>query len=68
MSQEIINFNSGTGDIEVNFDADNETVWLSLQKISELFGRDKSVISRHLKNIYDSNIIPQEILTVSFKI
>ena len=33
--------------IEVKFD--NETVWLSLNQISELFGRDKSLISRHLK-------------------
>lgn len=38
--------------IEVTFE--NETVWLSLNQISELFGRDKSVISRHLKNIFKS--------------
>lgn len=48
-------FNSDAGDIEVNIDAHNETVWLSLQDISALFERDKSVISRHLKNIYDSH-------------
>ncbi|MFZ1323076.1 MAG: virulence protein RhuM/Fic/DOC family protein [Ignavibacteria bacterium] len=36
--------------IEVRFATD--TVWLSLNQISDLFGRDKSVISRHLKNIY----------------
>jgi prophage maintenance system killer protein len=36
--------------IEVKFD--NETLWLSLNQIAVLFGRDKSVISRHLKNIY----------------
>jgi prophage maintenance system killer protein/prophage antirepressor-like protein len=33
---------------------EGETVWLSLQQLTELFGRDKSVISRHLKNIFDS--------------
>ena len=31
---------------------DKETVWLSLNQLSQLFGRDKSVISRHLRNIY----------------
>lgn len=31
---------------------DEETVWLSLNQIAQLFGRDKSVISRHLKNIF----------------
>ena len=31
---------------------ENETVWLSLNQIAQLFARDKSVISRHLRNIY----------------
>jgi len=33
---------------------DQETVWLSLSQISTLFGRDKSVISRHIRNIYQT--------------
>jgi len=37
-------------EIEVRFEED--TVWLSLNQIVELFGRDKSVISRHFHNIY----------------
>ncbi|MFW2178218.1 MULTISPECIES: hypothetical protein [unclassified Moraxella] len=32
--------------VEVRFD--NETVWLSLQQMADMYGRDKSVISRHL--------------------
>ncbi len=28
---------------------ENETLWLNLTQLAELFGRDKSVISRHLK-------------------
>ena len=39
--------------IEVQFE--NETAWLTLNQISVLFNRDKSVISRHLKKIFDSN-------------
>ena len=38
--------------IEVRLDKRNETFWLSLNQISDLFERDKSVISRHLKNIF----------------
>ena len=41
--------------IEVKVDEQNETFWLSLNQISTLFGRDKSVISRHLKNIFIEN-------------
>lgn len=36
--------------IEVRFEG--ETVWLSLNQLADLFGRDKSVISRHLSNVY----------------
>jgi death-on-curing family protein len=38
--------------VEVTFE--NDTFWLSLKQISDLFERDKSVISRHLKNIFES--------------
>ena len=37
---------------KVEVKIENETVWLSLNQMAQLFGRDKSVISRHLKNIY----------------
>ncbi|TCK02016.1 Fic/DOC family protein [Volucribacter psittacicida] len=40
----------GDPKVEVRFEQD--TVWLSLQQMADIFGRDKSVISRHLKNIY----------------
>ena len=36
--------------IEVTFDGD--TVWLSLDQMAKLFQRDKSTISRHIKNIF----------------
>src|SRR5450755_1082047 len=37
--------------VEVRFDGD--TAWLSLGQMAELFQRDKSVISRHVKNAFD---------------
>ena len=47
---EIILFENENVKLEVN--VQDETVWLSLEQMSELFGRDKSVISRHIKNIF----------------
>ncbi len=38
--------------VEVEITYDNESLWLSLNQIAELFDRDKSVISRHIKNIF----------------
>src|SRR6185312_13854236 len=46
--------------IEVQFD--NDTFWLSLNQISTLFERDKSVISRHLKNIFESDELKKEVV------
>ncbi|WP_026954125.1 RhuM family protein [Algoriphagus vanfongensis] len=47
---EIYQGTDGQTQIEVKFEGD--TFWLPLQQISELFQRDKSVISRHIRNIY----------------
>ena len=40
----------GVSRIEVKFQGD--TVWLSLNQMAELFQRDKSAISKHIKNIF----------------
>jgi len=42
----------GDGKAEISVRLDNETVWLSLGQITELFELDKSVISRHINNIF----------------
>lgn len=48
----------GHTQIDVRMEAD--TLWLTLLQMAELFNRDKSVISRHLKNIFDSGELSQE--------
>lgn len=40
----------GITKVEVTFD--NDTVWLSLEQIAELFQKNKSTISRHIKNVF----------------
>lgn len=47
---EIAIFESTNGEIQVQLE--KETVWLSLDQLSQLFGRDKSTISRHLNNVF----------------
>ena len=48
-------YQSKTGKIEFRGDLQKDTVWGNLNQIADLFGRDKSVISRHIKNIFKSN-------------
>jgi len=52
--------------IEVRLDEVNETFWLSLMQIASLFERDKSVISRHLKNIFKDNELDKNSVVAFF--
>ncbi|MBU4360275.1 type II toxin-antitoxin system death-on-curing family toxin [Patescibacteria group bacterium] len=45
----------GIARLDVKLDLDKETVWLNLNQIALLFNIDKSGISRHIKNIFDSH-------------
>lgn len=58
--KEIIIYQAKSGQIEFRGDFDRDTVWGSLNQIAELFGRDKSVISRHIKNIFQSQELEPE--------
>jgi hypothetical protein len=52
--------------IEVKVDSQNDTFWLSLNQIAFLFDRDKSVISRHLKNIFNENELDRDSVVAFF--
>lgn len=49
---EVIIYQTPDGNTQLDVQLEDETVWLSLNQISTLFERDKSVISRHIRNIY----------------
>ena len=55
---------TGTVRIEVLYEA--ETFWLSLTQMAELFGRDKSVISRHLANVFADRELLREATVANF--
>lgn len=48
----------GLAQIETTFDGD--TVWLSKAQMAELFQRDRSVISKHIKNVFEEGELPRE--------
>jgi len=47
-------YQAKSGKIEFRGDFGRDTIWGNLNQIAELFGRDKSVISRHINNIFNS--------------
>ena len=57
---EIILFENQGVKLEVN--VKDETVWLNLEQMSELFGRDKSVISRHIKNALSEELKDEKVI------
>jgi hypothetical protein len=52
LTESVVIYEGGEARVEVR--VERESVWLSLQQLAELFGRDKSVISCHLKAIFAS--------------
>lgn len=63
MNSEFIIYQSPDGTIKIDVLFQGETVWLSLNQLSTLFNRDKSVISRHIKNIFDEGeLIPEAVV------
>jgi hypothetical protein len=60
MKNEIILYRPDALAEHIEVRLDEETVWLSLNQMAQLFNRDKSVISRHLKNIYKEEELIQE--------
>ena len=49
-AKEIVLFASSDGVVSLPVPIDGNTVWLSQKQMAELFGKDQSVISRHIKN------------------
>ena len=54
----------GSTKIDVSFDGD--TVWLSLDQMAELFQRDKSTVSRHIKNVFDEGELKRDSTVANF--
>lgn len=50
---EILLYQTSDGSSRIEVTLVNETVWLSLDQMAELFQRNKSTISRHIKNIFE---------------
>ncbi len=63
---EIIIYKDPNKQTKIEVKLENETVWLSLDQIAELFDRDKSVISRHIKNIFVEKELDKDSVVANF--
>jgi prophage maintenance system killer protein/prophage antirepressor-like protein len=58
--QDLVIFKTDSGDVTLQVKLDNDTVWLTLAQISELFDVQKPAIHKHLKNIYNTDELSRE--------
>lgn len=63
---EIIIYQSEDGVAKIDVRVQDETVWLSIDQMAELFGRDKSVISRHVRNIFAEGELNRDSVVANF--
>ena len=66
MQNKVEIYQSSNGEIEFKSDTRHETIWASLDQIAKLFGRDKSGISRHVKNIFSSEELDKDTVVAIF--
>lgn len=54
------------GDSQIEVKLQNDTVWLSLDQMAELFQRNKSTISRHVKNVLEDGELEEKSVVAFF--
>lgn len=60
--ESIVVYKSNDGVVQLEVQLANETVWLTLDQMAELFQRNKSTISRHIKNIFECGELSQDMV------
>jgi hypothetical protein len=59
-------YQSNDGKVRLETRLQNDTVWLTINQMSELFGVDKSGISRHIRNIYQTGELVKKATVAKF--
>lgn len=60
---EILLYTTPNGKIKVEIHLQNETIWLTQQKIADLFGVQRPAITKHLKNIFETGELQEEVVS-----
>ena len=65
---EIVIFRAEDGSAGLEVHLEEETVWLSLNQMADLFDRDKSVVSRHINNVFREGELERQSVVANFAI
>lgn len=62
-NREFLLYKTDNGDIKVDVLLQNETIWLTQQKIADLFGVQRPAVTKHLKNIFATGELKEEVVS-----
>jgi hypothetical protein len=68
MDNEIIIYQSQDGSVKVDVRLEEETVWLTQEQMATLFGKAKSTISEHIKNLFTEGELDEKVVVRKFRI
>ncbi|MEI7436872.1 MAG: hypothetical protein WCL16_08735 [bacterium] len=63
---DIVLYRAKDGRTALDVRLEQETIWLSLNQIAALFDRDKSVVSRHLRNVFETKELDRPAVVAFF--
>lgn len=65
-NNKIVIYQTADGQTQIDVRMENETVWLTRQQMAELFQRDKTVILRHIQNIFKEGELEKSVVCANF--
>ena len=66
LNDKIIIYKTADGQTSVDVRMDGDTVWLSQAQMAELFQKDRTVISRHINNIFKEGELDESLVCANF--
>jgi hypothetical protein len=67
-NSEILIYQNSEGNIKIDVRLEEESVWLTQDQMANLFGKAKSTINEHIKNVYDENELDETLTMKKFGI
>ena len=65
-NNQLIIYQTEDGKVKIETHFENETVWLNINQIAELFQRDRSVITKHIRNIFKDGELSEKVVCANF--
>lgn len=65
-NNKLIIYQTEDGRVKIETHFENETVWLNIDQIAELFQRDRTVITKHIRNIFKDGELSEKVVCANF--